>query len=140
MDASWPRQSYYPSICRKPKPGEAQEIRILDVICGAITLDEARIRGVPENWLKQAQLQSPIQPQLLQIESVAAPLLPKGMSSSLRTHDVILEIDGRLVTACTHLNVGPTTESVRVRVIREKQEQILLVSTTSSADIYTTYI
>ena len=47
--------------------GKAQEIRVLDVICGAITLDEARIRGVPENWLKQAQLQSPIQPQLLRI-------------------------------------------------------------------------
>lgn len=105
--------------------------RFLDLECNALHLVGARIRGVPDKWLKKVQEKQPERPQLLQALRVASSLAGKVFEG-----DILLSIDGELLTSAVQL-LNLDKPSVSLTLIRSGKEKHISVKTTEAESVVT---
>lgn len=114
------------------KRGQKPIVRIVDAGFGSITILNARIRGVPEEWIERMEKESQDRLQFMTVSRVSYTKEP----IRLETGDVILSVNDRLVTKMDHLSgiVGASDEykedpELRFKVVRNGKVVDLNVKT-----------
>ncbi|KAK6860912.1 nuclear serine protease [Apiospora arundinis] len=93
---------------------KTQQHRILPVDFRVISLDEARVIGVPDNWITRLSPNNKIAPQVLQVSKPFA-----DYQCGLLESDVILEVNGQLATDASSLSLANSQERLSFMIFRQ---------------------
>lgn len=121
------------SIIEKLRSGQVPNPRFLDIEMNSLTIVQARLRGVGDEWIRKVEKSSPQRPQLFNVLRVA-----QGAADILREGDVILAINDNVVTSISDFDVMYDFEELKVTIVRNNEEMTLTVPTVSNKDIQTT--
>ncbi|CAN6674795.1 pro-apoptotic serine protease Nma111p [Trichomonascus vanleenenianus] len=114
------------------REGEMPKPRFLDLEVNAIQVVQARIRGVSEEWIRKIEESDSERHQLFNVMRVAT-----GPSKVLQEGDIILAIDGKVVTRVSELDALQNERELEVTVVRNKEEKVVKVPTISTDDLNT---
>lgn len=117
------------------KRGEKPNPRFLDIEVNANSVVQARILGVGNEWIKKVEESNNERHDLFSIGRVSS-----GTSEYLREGDIILAIDGKVVTRVSELDVLYDTKELAVTVVRSKKEMTVTVPTVSTDDLTTNWV
>lgn len=120
------------SVLEKLREGEMPKPRFLDLEVNAIQVVQARIRGVSEDWIRKVEEENSSRHQLFNIMRVAT-----GPSQVLHEGDIILAINGKVITRVSELDVLHDEKELEVTVVRNKEEMTLKVPTVCAEDLDT---
>lgn len=114
------------------KQGKKPKINIIDAEFGSISLLNARIRGVPDEWINMMEEKSDNRLQFITVTRVSF----TESESRLRSGDVILSVNGTLVTEMNQLNgiikdkdVKEKLDTMHFKVIRDGEMLDLDINT-----------
>ncbi|KAI8326235.1 trypsin-like serine protease [Martensiomyces pterosporus] len=107
--------------------GEDPKLRSLNIEVTPITIALARKSGLGDEWVRRIQEEGRSRGNLFWVKSVET--LSKAVGV-LRELDIIISINGKLMTRLEDLDVQYTLEKMEVLVLRDKQEVRLQVETT----------
>lgn len=110
------------SVLKILQSGGKPQVNIVDADFGSISILNARIRGVPEEWIEKMEMESKSRLQFMTVSRVSF----STEEEKLETGDVILSVDDKLVTKMDDLE-GLTTSSndtieqpvLKFQVVRE---------------------
>ena len=112
-------------------------LRILNVETNTISMSQVRIMGVSEHWISKVAEANPSRHQLFMVRKVdCAPTTGKD-SQSLQEGDIILTLNGKLITRVTELDIMYDNEYLDALIVREGQEMTLKVPTIPTQDLET---
>ncbi|KAH3686326.1 hypothetical protein WICPIJ_002688 [Wickerhamomyces pijperi] len=118
------------SIIKSLQQGVIPEVRIVDVEFYAITLAQARARGVSDEWITKYENSDKDRLQILAVSRVPCPVSAEGCSN-LEAGDLILAMDNEPVYSITQItkdtNVKP---AVTFKVVRRGKELDITTPTT----------
>lgn len=104
------------------KQGKKPKVSIVDAGFGSISVLHARIRGVPEDWIKKMENESDNRLQFITVTRVSY----TAADMKLQTGDVILSVDDKLVISMNDLDGVVTTsndetisQKMRFKIVRE---------------------
>lgn len=127
-------------IVNQIREGITPKIRILDTELSAIRMYQARLLGVPQQWIDHIMEASPSHTDLLIVRKTSLPLDAEHGSHSLLEDDIILTIEEKLITRPRDLDLFHDRETLEVRVVRDGKEMVIQVGTVSNEDWCTDYI
>ena len=114
------------------KAGKKPVVNVVDAGFGSISILTARIRGVPEEWIQRMERESLNRLQFITVSRVSY----TTERVRLRTGDVILSVDGKLVTEMDQVNgvvsstMGTqTTPVLRFKIVRNGKVMDLDIKT-----------
>ena len=107
-------------------------LRILTVEVQNIKMDKARIMGVDESWIERVQREDQEHHQLFMIRKVDADNI-----SPLQEGDIILTLNGALVTRTGHLDVMYDQQTLSAEIVRKSQQQSIELPTVSTSELET---
>lgn len=112
-------------------------LRILNVETNTISMSQVRIMGVSEHWISNVAESNPSRHQLFMVRKIdCAP--PSGKDSqSLQEGDIILTLNGQLITRVTELDIMYDHEYLDALIVREGKEITLKVPTIPTEDLET---
>ncbi|KAK7204199.1 trypsin-like cysteine/serine peptidase domain-containing protein [Myxozyma melibiosi] len=113
-------------ILEKLKLGEQPKLRILDVELSTIQMNQARIRGVSDEWIQKVEEVNSEHHQLFAVKKI-----------TLMESDVILSVNGQPLTRVSELDVAYYNEYLDMTVVRKGQEVQLKVPTVSTDNLDT---
>ncbi|CAG8980910.1 hypothetical protein HYALB_00012790 [Hymenoscyphus albidus] len=122
-------------VIRKIQNGEVPKLRMLSVEFNAIQISQARIMGVSEEWLKKVTLDNSSRHQLFMIRKRTFERGEK--SGSLMEGDVILTLNGKIITRVSELDVMYDHEVLDAVIVRERREITMRLPTVSANDLET---
>ncbi|KAL9128171.1 MAG: hypothetical protein Q9217_003096 [Psora testacea] len=113
------------------------KLRILNVEPRTISMSDVRIRGVSDEWIAKVAESNPSHHQLFMVRKTdCAP--PSGHDSqSLQEGDIILTLNGELVTRVSELDIMYDNEHLDALVVRGGKEMQLKVPTIPTDDLET---
>ncbi|KAK9448666.1 trypsin-like cysteine/serine peptidase domain-containing protein [Limtongia smithiae] len=123
--------------------GEKPSARFLDMDFGAARMDQARIRGVPEDWIRRIERENKEYRKLFYVKKVVCPPVGESTDSSscgdaLQTGDVILSVDENIVTRASELyELVRTKEIVKMEIVRQRKVLTLNVPTAGTDGLET---
>ena len=119
------RNNVYPSL------------RILNVETNTISMSQVRIMGVSEHWISKVAESNPSRHQLFMVRKIdCAPTTGKD-SQSLQEGDIILTLNGQLITRVSELDIMYDNEYLDALIVREGKEMTLKVPTIPTQDLET---
>lgn len=112
-------------------------LRILNVETNTISMSQVRIMGVSESWITKVAEANSSRHQLFMVRKIdCAP--PSGHDSqSLQEGDIILTLNGKLITRVSELDIMYDNEYLDALIVRGGQEMILKVPTIPTEDFET---
>ena len=112
-------------------------LRILNVETNTISMSQVRIMGVSESWITKVAEANSSRHQLFMVRKVdCAP--PSGHDSqSLQEGDIILTLNGKLITRVSELDMMYDNEYLDALIVRGGQEMTLRVPTIPTEDLET---
>lgn len=112
-------------------------LRILNVETNTIQMSQVRIMGVSESWISKVAAANPSRHELFMVRKIdCAP--PTGYDSqSLQEGDIILTLNGKIITRVSELDVMYDHEVLDALVVRGGQEMLLKVPTIPTEDLET---
>lgn len=112
-------------------------LRILNVETNTISMSQVRIMGVSESWITKVAEANSSRHQLFMVRKVdCAP--PSGHDSqSLQEGDIILTLNGKLITRVSELDIMYDNEHLDALIVRGGQEMTLKVPTIPTEDLET---
>ncbi|PLN75621.1 Pro-apoptotic serine protease Nma111 [Aspergillus taichungensis] len=125
-------------LTSKIQNGTIPQLRILNMESYVVQMSQARIMGVSEEWIQRVTESNPSRHQLFMVRKVDCP--PPGFASaadSLQEGDVILTLDGQLITRVSELDIMYDKESLEALIVRNGQEMRLQVPTVPTQDLET---
>lgn len=104
------------------KQGKTPKVNIVDAGFGSISILQARIRGVPQEWIERMEKESDNRHQFITVTRVSC----TDNDVKLETGDIILSINDKLVTSMSDLD-GVVTEThdtresqkLRFKIVRD---------------------
>ena len=112
-------------------------LRILNVETNTISMSQVRIMGVSESWIIKVAEANSSRHQLFMVRKIdCAP--PSGHDSqSLQEGDIILTLNGKLITRVSELDIMYDNEYLDALIVRGGQEMTLKVPTIPTEDLET---
>ena len=112
-------------------------LRILNVETNTISMSQVRIMGVSESWITKVAAANSSRHQLFMVRKIdCAP--PSGHDSqSLQEGDIILTLNGKLITRVSELDIMYDHEYLDALIVRGGQEMTLKVPTIPTEDLET---
>ncbi|KAJ5272941.1 Pro-apoptotic serine protease [Penicillium angulare] len=125
-------------ITQKIQQGVIPKLRILNMESYVVQMSQARIMGVSEEWIQKVAEANPSRHQLFMVRKVDCP--PAGFTSSydsFKEADLILTLDGQLITRVSELDVMYEKEFLDALIVRNGQEMTIRVPTVPTEDLET---
>lgn len=119
-------------ILEQVKSGVQPRLRILNIETNTTHMSQARIMGLSEDWIKRVETEDPERHQLFMVRKVDS-----GHNDGLIEGDIILTLDGKLVTRVTDLDIMYDREVLDAVVLRRRQELRIQVRTVPTEDLNT---
>ncbi|KAL8709438.1 MAG: hypothetical protein Q9220_005821 [cf. Caloplaca sp. 1 TL-2023] len=112
-------------------------LRILNIETTSVQMSQCRIMGLSESWIEQVARANPSRHQLFMVRKVdCAP--PSGHDSqSLEEGDIILTLNGQLITRVSEFDIMYDHEHLDALIVRRGEEMTLRVPTLPTADLET---
>ncbi|KAF2088420.1 Pro-apoptotic serine protease NMA111 [Saccharata proteae CBS 121410] len=108
------------------------KLRILNVEMHTVQMDKARIMGVSEEWIGRVEHDDPERHQLFMVRKVDS-----GHEGGLLEGDVILSLNGKLITRVSDLDIMYDSEELDAVIIRKREEMNIKVPTVPTEDLET---
>ncbi|KAJ5220492.1 Pro-apoptotic serine protease [Penicillium chermesinum] len=125
-------------ITSKIGQGIIPDLRILNMESYVVQMAQARIMGVSDEWIQKVIQANPSRHQLFMIRKVDCP--PATVTSegdSFQEADIILTLDGQLITRVSELDVMYEKEFLDALVVRNGREMKIRVPTVPTKDLET---
>ena len=125
-------------IVSKVQQGVIPKLRILNMESYVVQMSQARIMGVSEEWIQKVSKANPSRHQLFMVRKVDSP--PPSFPSdtnTLQEGDIILTLDGQLITRVSELDIMYDKEVLDALIVRNGQEMRLQVPTVPTEDLET---
>ena len=124
-------------IINQIRNGVVPKLRILNVETNTIQMSQVRIMGVSESWIAKVAEANPSRHQLFMVRKIdCAP--PLGYDSqSLQEGDILLTLNGNLITRVSELDIMYDNEFLDALVVRRGEEVTLKVPTIATEDLET---
>ncbi|EGW34729.1 uncharacterized protein SPAPADRAFT_47814 [Spathaspora passalidarum NRRL Y-27907] len=116
-----------------------KHLRILEAEFASITVFQGRTRGVSQSWINKFEDESEDQIKFLAVDRVAAPSL-HSKHSPLKTGDIVLSVNGRIVKSMRDFGDMYEQESLEFRIVRQKKEMVLQVPTIDTTSLDTSHL
>jgi S1-C subfamily serine protease len=119
-------------ILNQIKSGETPKLRILNVEFQTVLMSAARVMGVSEEWIEKTEQADPERHQLFMVRKVDS-----GHDEGLQEGDVLLTLNGKLVTRSPDLDVMYNNDFLEALIVRKQEEKTMKVSTVATEDLET---
>ena len=113
------------------------KLRILNVETNTISMSQVRIMGVSDSWIVKVAEANPSRHQLFMVRKVDCAASSSQDSQSLQEGDIILTLNGKLITRVSELDVMYDNEYLEALIVRAGQEMTLRVPTIPTEDLET---
>ena len=119
--------------------GIIPNLRILNMESYVVQMSQARIMGVSEEWIQKVAEANPSRHQLFVVRKVDCPppSFTSKVNDGLQDGDIILTLDGRLITSVSELDIMYDKEVLDALVVRNGQEKRIQVPTVPTEDLET---
>jgi S1-C subfamily serine protease len=122
-------------VIQQIQRGEKPKLRMLSVEFNAIQMSQARIMGVSEEWIKKVALDNSSRHQLFMIRKRT---FERGdEAGALLEGDVILSLNGKIITRVSELDVMYDHEVLDAVIVRDCVEMSIKLPTVSADDLET---
>jgi len=122
-------------VIKQIQRGEQPKLRMLSVEFNAIQMSQARIMGVSEEWIKKVSDDNSSRHQLFMIRKRT---FERGdETGALLEGDVILTLNGKIITRVSELDVMYDHEYLDAVIVRDCVEMNIKVHTVSADDLET---
>ncbi len=124
-------------VIKQVQQGVVPQLRMLNVETNTVQMSQVRIMGVSEKWIQKVAETNSSRHQLFMVRKIdCAP--PSGHDSqSLQEGDIILTLNGKLITRVSELDIMYDHEHLDALVVRNGQEIELKVPTVPTEDLET---
>ena len=122
-------------VISKIRMGEVPKLRILSVELEAITMSEARDMKVSEDWIKRVEVANPFCHQLFKVKKRT--IQSNDNSRTLLEGDIILTLNGSIITRLSEFDITDDAEGLDARVVRYGEEVNLELQTVLADDFET---
>ncbi|KAK6336578.1 hypothetical protein TWF718_009380 [Orbilia javanica] len=119
-------------VIRQIQKGQIPNLRILDVELHTIQMSQARVMGVSEDWIRKVEQDNPQRHQLFIVRKVSC-----GPVQTLEEGDLILTLNGKIMTRISDLDVMYDHDELDIHVVRNCEELSIKVPTVTTSDIET---
>lgn len=119
-------------VLNQIKSGQTPKLRILNVEFQTVQMSQARVMGVSEEWIEKTEQEDPERHLLFMVRKVDS-----GHEGGLQEGDVLLTLNGKLITRAPDLDVMYNNEYLDAIVVRKRQEMSLKVPTVPTGDLET---
>ncbi|KAI9710874.1 MAG: hypothetical protein M1812_007326 [Candelaria pacifica] len=119
-------------VIHQIQSGIIPKLRMLNVETNIVQMSQVRIMGVSEDWIQKVEQENPERHQLFMIRKVEC-----GHDQTLQEGDVILTLNGKLITRVSELDVMYDHATLNAVVVRNCQEMSIEVPTVPTEDLET---
>ena len=112
-------------------------LRILNVETNTISMSQVRIMGVSESWITKVAEANSSRHQLFMVRKIDCAPSSGHDSQSLQEGDIILTLNGKLITRVSELDIMYDNEYLDALIVRGGQEMTLKVPTIPTEDLET---
>ncbi|KAL5371593.1 hypothetical protein DPSP01_014151 [Paraphaeosphaeria sporulosa] len=119
-------------VLEQIRSGKTPKLRILNVEFQTVQMSQARVMGVPEEWIEKTEHEDPERHQLFMVRKVDS-----GHEGGLMEGDVLLTLNGKLITRAPDLDVMYDHDFLDAAIVRKRQEVTLKVPTVATEDLET---
>ncbi|CZT09993.1 related to C.jejuni serine protease [Rhynchosporium agropyri] len=124
-------------VIQQIQRGEQPKLRMLSVEFSAIQMSQARIMGVSEEWIKKVSDDNSSRHQLFMIRKRTFERSGDENTDTLIEGDVILTLNGKIITRVSELDVMYDHEYLDAIIIRDTVQMNLRIPTVSADDLET---
>ncbi|KAJ5606595.1 nuclear serine protease [Penicillium lagena] len=125
-------------VTSKIQQGITPKLRILNMESYVVQMSQARIMGVSEEWIEKVAQANPSRHQLFMVRKVDCP--PANFTTdaeNFQEADIILTLDGQLITRVSELDVMYEKEVLEALIVRDGHEMLIKVPTVPTEDLET---
>lgn len=122
-------------VMRQLQAGIQPKLRMLSVEFSAIQMSQARIMGISEEWITKVALDNTARHQLFMVHKRT--FERGGKSGALMEGDVVLTLNGKIITRVSELDVMYDHEELDAVIVRDCEEMHVKVKTVSADDLET---
>lgn len=130
---------YVLPVTSKIQQGVTPQLRILNMESYVVQMSQARVMGVSQDWINKVTEANSSRHQLFMVRKVDSP--PAGVTpdpnTSFQEADIILTLDGKLITSVSELDVMYEKEYLDALIVRNGEEISIRVPTVPTTDIET---
>jgi hypothetical protein len=130
---------YLLPVTEKIQQGVTPKLRILNMESYVVQMSQARIMGVSQDWINKVTEANPSRHQLFMVRKVDSPpaAVTPDPTTSFQEADIILTLDGQLITRVSELDVMYEKDVLDAVVVRNGEEVSIRVPTVPTEDIET---
>ncbi|KAI0478937.1 Pro-apoptotic serine protease NMA111 [Xylariaceae sp. FL0804] len=115
--------------------GHVPKLRMLSMEFRAIAMSQARVMGVSDDWIHQVTLANKHAHQLFMVSKRT--FERGGQPSVLLEGDIVLTLNGKMITRVSELDVMYSHEVLDAVIVRQSEEMRLAVPTVPADDVET---
>ncbi|KAI9811508.1 MAG: hypothetical protein M1832_000883 [Thelocarpon impressellum] len=119
-------------VVKSIQSGEVPKLRIINAEFNTVQMSQARIMGVSEEWIRRVEAENPERHQLFMVRKVEC-----GHEQSLQEGDVVLSLNGSLMTRVSELDVMYDNDVLDAVIVRKSEEMHIRVPTVPTEDLET---
>jgi S1-C subfamily serine protease len=119
-------------VLNEIRNGGTPKLRILNVEFQTMQMSQARVMGISEEWIDKTEQEDPERHQLFMVRKVDS-----GHEDGLQEGDVLLTLNGKLITRAPDLDVMYDNEFLEAVVVRKRKEISLKIPTVPTEDLET---
>ncbi|KAK4125449.1 trypsin-like serine protease [Parathielavia appendiculata] len=125
-------------VVKQIQQGIDPKLRMLSVEFRAIQMSQARLMGVSDDWIHQVSLANTSHHQLFMVTKRTFERNETQDGPALLEGDVLLSLNGKIVTKISDLDVMYSNEELDAVVVRDCKELSLKLPTVAAHDVETT--
>jgi S1-C subfamily serine protease len=128
-------------VLRQIQQGITPRLRMLPVEFRAIQMSQARLMGVSEEWIDQVWVANTAHHQLFMVTKrtiARADESADANTDALEEGDILLSLNGKIITRISDLDVMYSHEHLDAIVVRDGCERALRLTTVAADDLETT--
>ncbi|KAB8301344.1 hypothetical protein EYC80_003225 [Monilinia laxa] len=122
-------------VIKKIQSGESPKLRMLSVEFNTIQMAQARVMGVSEEWIHKVAEDNLSRHQLFMIRKRT--FERNSESGALLEGDIILSLNGKIITRVNELDVMYDHETLDAVIVRDCKEMKIKLDTVSADDLET---
>ena len=113
------------------------KLRILNIETNTVSMSQVRIMGVSDSWIEKVTELNPSRHQLFMVRKVDCAPSTGRDSQSLQEGDIILTLNGQVITRVSELDVMYDHDYLDALIVRKGKEMALKVPTSPTQDLET---
>lgn len=124
-------------VIKEIQNGIIPKLRILNMESYVVQMSQVRVMGVSEEWIEKVSKANPARHQLFMVRKIDSAPLGTNDKQSLKEGDIILTLNGKLITCVTEFDIMYDKEYLEALVVREGKEMTLRIPTVHTEDLET---